>query len=212
MKLQSISTQTLHRIPLYLNYLRSLPKDGAENISATAIAEALGLNDVQVRKDLAQVSSGGRPKIGYITKRLIADIEEFMGYNDTRSAIVAGAGNLGRALFSYGGFSEYGLELVAAFDVDEALIGTSIAGKPVLSFDKMKDLCQRMNIRIGIITVPSEAAQQVCDQMVESGILAIWNFAPVHLSVSEDVLVRYENIACSLAVLAKRLNDKLMEN
>lgn len=212
MKLQSISTQTLHRIPLYLNYLRSLPKDGAENISATAIAEALGLNDVQVRKDLAQVSSGGRPKIGYITKRLIADIEEFMGYNDTRSAIVAGAGNLGRALFSYGGFSEYGLELVAAFDVDEALIGTSITGKPVLSFDKMKDLCQRMNIRIGIITVPSEAAQQVCDQMVESGILAIWNFAPVHLSVPEDVLVRYENIACSLAVLAKRLNDKLMEN
>ena len=135
-----------------------------------------------------------------------------MGYNDTRSAIVAGAGNLGRALFSYGGFSEYGLELVAAFDVDEALIGTSIAGKPVLSFDKMKDLCQRMNIRIGIITVQSEAAQQVCDQMVESGILAIWNFAPVHLSVPEDVLVRYENIACSLAVLAKRLNDKLMEN
>ncbi len=212
MKLQSISTQTLHRIPLYLNYLRSLPKDGAENISATAIAEALGLNDVQVRKDLAQVSSGGRPKIGYVTKRLIADIEEFMGYNDTRSAIVAGAGNLGRALFSYSGFSEYGLDLVAAFDVDEALIGTSIAGKPVLSFDKMKDLCQRLNIRIGIITVPNDAAQQVCDQMVQSGILAIWNFAPVRLNVPEGVLVRYENIACSLAVLAKRLNDTLIEN
>ena len=212
MKLQSISTQTLHRIPLYLNYLRSLPEDGSENISATAIAEALGLNDVQVRKDLAQVSSGGRPKIGYVTKRLIADIEEFMGYNDTRSAIIAGAGNLGRALFSYGGFSEYGLELVAAFDVDDSLIGTSIAGKPVLSFDRMKDLCQRMKIRIGIITVPADAAQQVCDQMVESGILAIWNFAPVHLNVPEGVLVRYENIACSLAVLAKRLNDKLIEN
>ena len=212
MKLQSISTQTLHRIPLYLNYLRSLPEDGSENISATAIAEALGLNDVQVRKDLAQVSSGGRPKIGYVTKRLIADIEEFMGYNDTRSAIIAGAGNLGRALFSYGGFSEYGLELVAAFDVDDSLIGTSIAGKPVLSFDRMKDLCQRMKIRIGIITVPADAAQQVCDQMVESGILAIWNFAPVHLNVPAGVLVRHENIACSLAVLAKRLNDKLIEN
>ena len=212
MKLQSISTQTLHRIPLYLNYLRSLPEGGSENISATAIAEALGLNDVQVRKDLAQVSSGGRPKIGYVTKRLIADIEEFMGYNDTRSAIVAGAGNLGRALFSYGGFSEYGLELVAAFDVDASLIGTRIAGKPVLSFDRMRDLCQRMKSRIGIITVPADAAQQVCDQMVESGILAIWNFAPVHLNVPEGVLVRYENIACSLAVLAKRLNDKLIEN
>ena len=212
MKLQSISTQTLHRIPLYLNYLRSLPEGGSENISATAIAEALGLNDVQVRKDLAQVSSGGRPKIGYVTKRLIADIEEFMGHNDTRSAIVAGAGNLGRALFSYGGFSEYGLELVAAFDVDASLIGTRIAGKPVLSFDRMRDLCQRMKIRIGIITVPADAAQQVCDQMVESGILAIWNFAPVHLNVPEGVLVRYENIACSLAVLAKRLNDKLIEN
>ena len=212
MKLQSISTQTLHRIPLYLNYLRSLPEGGSENISATAIAEALGLNDVQVRKDLAQVSSGGRPKIGYVTKRLIADIEEFMGYNDTRSAIVAGAGNLGRALFSYGGFSEYGLELVAAFDVDASLIGTRIAGKPVLSFDRMRDLCQRMKIRIGIITVPADAAQQVCDQMVDRGILAIWNFAPVHLNVPEGVLVRYENIACSLAVLAKRLNDKLIEN
>ena len=103
MEKRSVSTQTLQRLPLYLNYLRSLPDDTPENISATAIADALRLGDVQVRKDLASVSSGGRPKVGYVTRDLTADLERFLGYHDVDTAVLVGAGNLGRSLLSYGG-------------------------------------------------------------------------------------------------------------
>jgi redox-sensing transcriptional repressor len=181
------------------------------NISATTIAEALGLNDVQVRKDLSSISSGGRPKIGYITENLIFDIEQFLGYDDADSAVIIGAGNLGHALLSYEGFSEYGLDIVAAFDTDEDIVGKVINDKQVLSTEKLKDLCSRLKIKIGIITVPFFAAQDVCDALVESGVLAIWNFAPVHLNVPENVLVKNENMACSLAVLSKHLREKLFD-
>ena len=209
METRSVSKQTLERLPNYLNFLKSLPEDSAVNISATAIAEALGLNDVQVRKDLAAVSSGGRPKIGYVTRNLASDIEAFLGYHDVGSAVLVGAGNLGRALLCYSGFSSYGLEIVAAFDKDERIIGTTVSGKQVLSVDKLADLCCRMQIHIGIVVVPAAEAQAVCDILVSSGVLAIWNFAPVHLNVPENVLVRNEDIAGSLAVLAKRLAERL---
>ncbi|HWR19415.1 MAG TPA: redox-sensing transcriptional repressor Rex [Clostridia bacterium] len=207
----SIPLMTLKRLPLYVKYLKSLPQGGALNISATAIAEALDLNSVQVRKDLALVSSGGRPRIGYITEDLILDIEQFLGYGDTRSAVLVGAGNLGKALLSYKGFSQYGLDIVAAFDTDPSVTGTILHGTKVLQSEKLFDLCKRMNIRIGIITVPESGAQSVCDTLVQSGVLAIWNFAPVKLRVPENVLVLNENMASSLAVLSKHLNEQLYD-
>ncbi len=209
MEKRSVSTQTLQRLPLYLNYLRSLPKGKSENISATAIADALRLGDVQVRKDLALVSSGGRPKVGYVTRELTSDIENFLGYHDVETAVLVGAGDLGHSLLSYDGFSGYGLEIAAAFDRDPALVGTTIAGKRVLSMEKLVDLCCRMQIHMGIIAVPGGEAQAVCDTLVSSGVLAIWNFAPVRLDVPEDVLVRNEDLAGSLAVLAKRLAERI---
>ncbi len=209
---KSISTQTLQRLPMYLNYLKSLPDNQTLNISATTIAEALKFNDVQVRKDLAMISSGGRPKIGYITKNLIFDIEKFLGYDDADSAVIAGAGDLGRTILSYDGFSKYGLDIIAAFDVREDIIGTTINGKKVLSSDKLKDLCGRMKVRIGIIAVPASEAQEICNSMVESGILAIWNFAPVNLNVPDNVLVQNEDMAFSLAKLSKSLSKKLCLN
>lgn len=209
MEKRSVSAQTLQRLPLYLNYLRSLPKGKSENISATAIADALRLGDVQVRKDLALVSSGGRPKVGYVTRELTSDIENFLGYHDVETAVLVGAGDLGHSLLSYDGFSGYGLEIAAAFDRDPALVGTTIAGKRVLSMEKLVDLCCRMQIHMGIIAVPGGEAQAVCDTLVSSGVLAIWNFAPVRLDVPEDVLVRNEDLAGSLAVLAKRLAERI---
>ena len=209
MEKRSVSTQTLQRLPLYLNHLRSLPKGKSENISATAIADALRLGDVQVRKDLALVSSGGRPKVGYVTRELTSDIENFLGYHDVETAVLVGAGDLGHSLLSYDGFSGYGLEIAAAFDRDPALVGTTIAGKRVLSMEKLVDLCCRMQIHMGIIAVPGGEAQAVCDTLVSSGVLAIWNFAPVRLDVPEDVLVRNEDLAGSLAVLAKRLAERI---
>ena len=210
--MRSVSKQTLERLPAYLNYLKSLPEEEAPNISATIIAEELGLNDVQVRKDLAMISSGGRPKVGYITAGLIQDIEQFLGYGNADRAVIVGAGHLGQALLCYHGFSEYGLEVVAAFDADQEKCGIKIDGKPVLPMEKLPDLCRRMNIRMGIITAPAPAAQEVCDRLIESGIMAVWNFAPVHLKVPKNVLVQNKNMAYSLAVLSKKLIEKMGES
>jgi redox-sensing transcriptional repressor len=204
-----ISKRALQRLPMYLRYLKSLPKDGASNISATTIAQALELNDVQVRKDLALISGGGRPKIGYILVDLVQDIEQFLGYGDISSAVLVGAGNLGRALLSYKGFAEYGFDIVAAFDTDESVIGTTVSGKQILSCDKLLGLCDRMKIRIGIITVPDSEAQAVCDRLVEGGVLAILNFAHIRLKTPDNVLVKNENLASSLAVLSKHLSEQL---
>jgi len=207
-----ISVQALQRLPLYLQYLKSLPSDRAANISAKAIGLALGFGEVQVRKDLAAVSDGGRPKTGYCTSALIKDIELFLGYDNVNDAVLVGAGKLGRALLSYEGFRAYGLNIVAAFDSDPAKCGTDASGKQVLFSDKLENLCQRMKIELGIITVPAPDAQKVCDRLVNGGIKAVWNFAPTHLIVPEYVIIKNENMAASLAVLSKRLSENWEAN
>ena len=196
---KEISKATLKRLPTYLSYLKALPEDTSANISATALAAGLHMGEVQVRKDLALVSDGGRPKIGYNREHLIADIENFLGYGNSNDAVLIGAGKLGRALLGYSGFAEYGLNIVAAFDANDTLIGTTKGGK----------VCQRCTIKLGIITVPAEYAQGVCDLLIENGILAIWNFAPKHLNVPDGILVQNENMAASLALLCKHLNERM---
>ena len=207
--LPAISVQTLKRLPVYLNYLKSLDREKTKIISSPIIAKALGLNEVQVRKDLAAIKSGGRPRTGYLLEKLIGDLDEFLGYGNVNEAVLAGAGHLGRALLSYQGFSSYGLNIVVGFDVDETVIGTEIGGKRILHTDKLVSLCKRMHVNIGIIAVPAAHAQEVCDLMVEAGILAVWNFAPVKLTVPDHILVQNEDMASSLAVLSKHLKKKL---
>jgi len=205
----SISVQTLKRLPLYLNHLKTLDREKTKIISSPAIAKALGLNEVLVRKDLAAIKSGGRPRTGYLLEKLITDLDTYLGYGNVNEAVLVGVGHLGRALMSYKGFDAYGLDIVVGFDTDETVIGSDIGGKKVLHLEKMVSLCERMHINIGIITVPAENAQEVCDRMIEGGILAIWNFAPVSLNVPEHILVHNENMASSLAVLSKHLKKKI---
>lgn len=209
--MRQVTVQTLRRLPVYLDYLKSLAPEPPEHISATTIAEALRLGEVQVRKDLALVSGGGRPKLGYCTAELIADLEEFLGYDDVKSAVLIGAGHLGLALLSYEGFKKCGLDIVAGFDINPDLIGTEYCGKPILAMDKLGELCDRLNLHIGIITVPGFWAQGVCDILIEHGIKAIWNFAPTHLVVPEGILVQHENMAASLAMLSNHLYDELKQ-
>ena len=206
---QQVSLNTLQRLPRYLNYLKSL--DPCENVSSTEIAKALGLNDVQVRKDLSSVSSGGRPKVGYNVSALSGDLKEFLGYNATKGAIIVGAGNLGRALMSYRGFSEYGLKIIAGFDSNPALVGCTVDGKEIYSLSALDGFCRGNGIKIGVITTPASSAQSVCDMLVSAGIKAIWNFAPAHIYVPDGVLVQNENMACSLSLLSKHLNEMLGE-
>ena len=206
---KEISRATLKRVPTYLSYLKALPSEASANISATALAAGLHMGEVQVRKDLALVSDGGRPKIGYNREHLIADIENFLGYGNSNDAVLIGAGKLGRALLGYGGFAEYGLNIVAAFDANDTLIGTTNGGKPIMHLSRLGEVCQRYKIKIGIITVPAEYAQGGCDLLIENGILAIWNFAPKHLNVPDGILVQNENMAASLALLCKHLNERM---
>ena len=206
----TVSLSTLRRLPYYVRYLKSLDQESGGSISAPAIARELRLNEVSVRKDLAAISTRhGKPKTGFDVTELIDDLEEYLGYKNVNEAVLVGAGQLGKALLSYRGFDNYGLRIVVAFDRDASVVGSEIGGKLVLPVSKMQGLCEWMGIHIGIITVPAEGAQQVCDEMVAGGILAIWNFAPVHLTVPGHILVQDENMAASLAVLSKHLMEKI---
>ncbi len=204
------SKATISRLPVYLRFLRDKLKAGDENVSSTAIAEELRLNPVQVRKDLALVSSeSGKPKLGFRLKELIEGIENFLGICNTHDAVLCGVGSLGSTLLKYEGFKNYGLNIVAAFDTNSAVIGKKINGISVFAYDALPKTVKRLNIKMGIITVPKSVAQNVADNMAQSGIRAIWNFAPVHLSLPEEVAVKYEDLAASLALLGKKLEDTL---
>ena len=210
MERKEISKAVLKRLPGYLAYLKAIPDDHSPYISATALANALGMGEVQVRKDLAMVSDGGRPKVGYLRESLIDDIEQFLGYDNTTDAVLIGAGKMGQALLDYSGFSEYGLRILAAFDIAPALDMTS-GGKPVYPMVQLREFCNTHKIRMGIITVPAAHAQQVCDNLISCGIRAIWNFAPTHLDVPAHILVQNENMATSLAVLSMHLQAQRKE-
>ncbi len=201
MKQSNVARATLSRLPIYLQFLRD-PKSGLGiNVSATIIAKALGLGEVQVRKDLASVSGLGKPKVGYNTADLIKCLEHYLGYDEKSNAILVGAGKMGRALLGYQGFDSYGLEIVAAFDKDNRKTGRDISDKNIYAMQDMKAYCAENDVHIGIITVPAEFAQEVCDEMLKCGITAIWNFAPVSLNVPANVCVSQENLALSLAYL-----------
>lgn len=203
--IQSVPAQTLRRLPTYLRYLRSLPGNGKTHVSARAIASALNLGEIQVRKDLSAVSASGRPRIGYSCRELEKDIEACLGVENISEAVLVGAGRLGNALLHYEGFSQYGLSIVAAFDENDSAVGELCNGKQVLPLAKLTDTCRRRNIRIGIIAVPVKSAQRAMDALADAGVLAVWNFAPTLLSVPEGVLVRNEDMAASLAMLSTAL-------
>lgn len=210
MQRKEISKSVLKRLPAYLAYLKSLPEGASPNISATALANALGMGEVQVRKDLAMVSDGGRPKIGYNRMGLIDDIEQFLGYDNTTDAVLIGAGKLGRALLDYKGFSAYGLNILAAFDMN-AQSGETEGDKPILPMEELERFCWEHKVLMGIITVPASQAQAVCDKLIACGIKAVWNFANAHLDVPEYILVQYENMATSLAVLSMHLQAQIKD-
>ena len=199
MKELKVSKLLVKRLQLYLDHLKSQP-DTLTYASAPAIAKALDLGEVLVRKDLARVSSGGRCKTGHLRRQLIRDIEYFLHFGDMTHGIVVGAGGLGQALLSYPGFETAGLELLAGFDI-HADRTCAANEKPIYPIGQMESFCEKNRILIGIITVPEEAAQEVCDRLVSCGIQAIWNFAPIRLHMPEHIIVRNENWANSVIEL-----------
>ena len=210
MKVKNASKNQLRRFPIYLSYLREKQAEGLELISSPQIALSLNLSEEQVRKDLNLVSSrSGKPKVGRDIKLLIFDIEEFLGYRDSRKAVWVGAGHLGRALMAHDGFVSYGLDIVCAFDNDINKSDCIFNGKNIYSIGELEKVCRELNVHIGIITVPQKHAQAVCDRLVAVGIRGIWNFTSAVLEVPDNVIVQNENMASSLAVLSNKLKEIL---
>lgn len=208
----TIPQAALQRLPNYLKFLRLREAAGDRYVSSTVIAEGMHLNPVQVRKDIAMISSAsGKPKTGFVLVDLIRDLEKTLGYTNASDAVLVGVGSLGKAFLTYTGFHHYGLNIAAAFDTDPAKIGTEIGGKPIYSVDRLEEIVTRDKIRLGIISVPKAMAQSVADCMVASGIKGIWNFAPTHLSLPQDIVVQNEDLAASLAFISIKVSQSLTQ-
>lgn len=203
---KAVSRATLGRVPVYLKYLESL-SDKDVYVSATKIAKGLKLGDVLVRKDLQMISGEGKPKVGYERADLMSKLGLYLENVDKKnSAVIIGAGKLGCALLCYEGFRDYGVEILSAFDNDKNKIGTVVSGKNIHSLDELEQFCKDNGVSIGIITVPASYAQEICDRLVNIGVKAVWNFAPVTLNVADDIIVQQENLALSLAYLNVLIN------
>lgn len=195
------------RLPLYLRFLSTINRDPKSYISATRIAKEIGLGEVLVRKDLNHISGHGRPKVGYRISTLKKDLEAALDINDKIKAVIVGAGNLGMALYKYPGYQDFGIEVVAAFDIDSNKVKRYSKYK-VLPYVELKPYVKENKIKVGIITVPAYSAQFACDQLVKAGIKAIWNFSSKELAVPNHVVVKNEDLALSLAYLKNNILNK----
>ncbi len=203
MQCSEISRATLGRIPAYVKYLKSLPSE-VSSVSATSIARELGLGEVQVRKDLGNVCGSGKPKIGYFTSELLSSLESLLESGNGETIII-GAGKLGRALLDYKGFSDYGLTLLAAFDKNVTKAEKTVGGSPIYPISELPAFCKKHSVKIGIIAVPDEAAQEVCNLLYDNSIKTMWCFAQCHLYKPADAVIQYENMALSLAHLKMKI-------
>ena len=204
----TVPEPTLRRLPKYYHYLKRVQGTGQEIVSATQMAEDLGIHHTQVRKDLAATGSQGKPKVGHRVVDLLASIEAFLNWNNFSEAFLVGAGNLGSALLGYPDFEKAGIRIVAAFDSNPAKDGQLIHGVEVFHMDQFERLARERRINIGIITVPADRAQLIAEIMVRSGLQAIWNFAPFTLDVPEEIIVENVELYASLAIFSRKLEER----
>jgi redox-sensing transcriptional repressor len=202
---------TVKRFPSYLRILRQCQGEGMEFISATVLAEELGLKPIQVRKDISYTGIEGKPKVGFVVSELIDYITHSLGWDNATKALIVGVGNLGKAISMYEGFAAYGLSIVAAFDSDPGKIGTKVGELTVKSMDELKPFIESSGISIAVITVPASSAQSVADTLVECGIKGIWNFAPKDLKIPGDVVMQRTDLATSFAVLSVKMRKMFGE-
>ncbi|MFA7449362.1 MAG: redox-sensing transcriptional repressor Rex [Bacilli bacterium] len=201
-KPKNISKNLVYRVPIYLTISQRLLDEGAKYITAPQISDITGINVETVKKDLSQIcKTPGNPKLGREAATMVEEILEFGVYTKLTNAIIIGVGHLGRALLNYGGFGEWGLHIAAGFDRNSELIGTEIKGKPIYDVNDLSKVIKETKAEIAIITVPKEYAQQLVDFAIAAGIKAIWNFAPTHINVPDDVILQNENMASSLSLL-----------
>ncbi|HRY83837.1 MAG TPA: redox-sensing transcriptional repressor Rex [Candidatus Cloacimonadota bacterium] len=208
--MNAIPILTLKRLPVYLDLLYKYQRAGMKTVSATRIADSTDVHMTQVRKDLAFTGVVGIPKVGHRITELISAIEQCLNWNDVSSCFLVGVGHLGKALLGYSELSRKGLRIIAAFDLHPETTGEYLHGVPIYGMEKMPNLLSRLHVHIGILCTPSEAAQEVAEQMLAGGVIAIWNFTPVKLDLPEDVIIENIDMSSSLAVLSRRVAERMM--
>ena len=203
---------TLRRLPWYLAYVSLLRAKKVKYVSSTAIAKELNVDSSQIAKDLSFLNIKGKTRIGYDVARLETTLCDFLGFNRMHNAVIVGVGSLGAALLSDRGLANYGLNVVAGFDVDAAIVGKTINGVPVYSLDSLVERRPQLEAEIGIITVPVDQAQETADTLIAAGFRALWNFTPVRIRTSPGIVVVNTSIYAHLAVMYNRLDQMSQSN
>ena len=202
-----IPEPTLRRLPWYLAFLKLMKRKGETFVSSTQIAKEINVDSSQVAKDLSFVNVTGKTRVGYEISTLVDVLEDFLGFTSQHKAFLFGVGSLGAALLHDSGLNQYGLEIVAGFDVREDLSGKLINGIPVFHMDDFPAKQKEYGATIGVITVPVEKAQEVTEHIIAGGIKALWNFTPFRIRVPEDIVVQNTSMYAHLAVMFNRLNS-----
>ena len=199
---------SLRRLPWYLAHVKLLINSGVEFVSSTQIASATNVDSSQVAKDLSLLDISGKTRVGYEVKSLVEVLEDFLGFRKCHKACIFGVGSLGGALMTDSGLEQYGLKLVAGFDINDDIIGKEINGIPIYHISDFKKVQEQENMVIGIITVPVDKAQESADMMINGGIGALWNFTTYKIKVEENIVVQETSLYAHLAVMFNRLNEK----
>ena len=202
-----IPDATIGRLSLYSRYLKEADEKGITTISSQHIAKATGVTPAQVRKDLAYFGEFGTRGVGYNSRELFNYIMKILGLDKRWSIAIIGAGNLGRALSQYKGFQQRGFDVICIFDNDPKKIGKKLANIDIYSLDMLEEKVKELDIDLGIIAVPALAAQDVADKLVSVGIRGIINFAPVNITVTENIILRRVDLAAQLEYLTYYLEE-----
>lgn len=202
-----IPEETVRRLSLYLRTLRFMENKGVQVISSKRLTKHLNITSAQARKDLTYFGSFGQPGVGYSVNRLRKKIEEILGLDHSWNVVLVGCGKLGTALLAYPGFRRFGFKILAAFDNNPAKVGQKIGGVPIIADQKMEGFIQRNKVRVAIVTVPAESAQETARRLVESGISAILNFAPRYLAIPEKIQIKSVDMAMELESLVYYLTN-----
>ena len=190
------------RLPLYLRALGALAEDGVSTVSSEELATAAGVNSAKLRKDLSYLGSYGTRGVGYDVDYLVFQVSRELGLTQDWPVVIVGLGHLGHALANYGGFASRGFAIRALVDADPAIVGTEIAGLPVVPLTRLEEVVGDLGVAIGVIATPAQVAQEVCDRLVAAGVSSILNFAPSVLSVPDHVEVRKVDMSIELQILA----------
>lgn len=197
---------TLRRLPWYLSNIKLMKEKGEQYVSSTQISKEINIDASQIAKDLSYVNISGRTRVGYNIDALIEVLESFLGFTNMHKAFLFGVGSLGAALLRDSGLHHFGLEIVAAFDVNPELLGKDLNGIPIFHSDDFEAKMKEYDVNIGVLTVPINIAQEITDKMVDGGIKAVWNFTPFRIRVPENIVVQNTSLYAHLAVMFNRLN------